>query len=99
MKTLVFAALLALSSSSFASMVWPQLTNWGTSVELSIWNSTDEDIRCSGSVYFSTSAGKTESHYYFSTIYKHSSDYERYYLFSTTPGETITSANHSVSCF
>lgn len=99
MKSLIFAGFLALSSSAFAGMVWPQVSNWGSSVEVSIWNHTDEDVRCSGSVYFSTSEGRSESHYYMSTVYKRSSDYERYYLFTTTATERITSVNHTISCF
>jgi hypothetical protein len=101
MKTFLF--LLAFTTSFGASAqvyVNPQIINLGHSVQVQIYNTTETDINCSGSVYMHTRLGRMETGYYFDQVRKGFFSMRTFYLMSTNPSSTnqIAFTSHSIYC-
>jgi hypothetical protein len=70
MKTFILIVAFAASFGTSAQVyVNPQIINLGLSVQVQIFNTTETDINCSGSVYMHTLLGRMETGYYFDQIY------------------------------
>ena len=84
MKLFIALALLVTATASFAkkestkTYIRPQVTVWPNGVDVRVWNNSDKDIRCNGTINVWTSKGKYKTHYYSATIYKGRTDYRRF---------------------
>ncbi len=111
MKTLITTALLLSSLSLFASsevvktdskistdktIVYPRITVWPNGIDVRVWNHTDKDVRCSGSINIRTMTSfRTE--YYSSVVYRGMTDYRRFNNWN--PNDRYLSAHHSIYCY
>jgi hypothetical protein len=101
MKIFIFIIVLATSFGAVAQVyVNPQIINLGQSAQVQIFNTTDTDINCSGSVYMHTRLGRMETGYYFDQIRKGSFSMRTFYLMytSTGPNDQISFTSHSIYC-
>lgn len=99
MKTILFAIALVTSFSASAQVyVYPNIINFGNSVQVQIHNTTQDNISCSGSVNMHTQQGRMETGYYFDQIYKGSFSMRSFYLMNNTMNDRITFTNHSIFC-
>ncbi|MGE3610624.1 MAG: hypothetical protein AB7I27_13620 [Bacteriovoracaceae bacterium] len=99
MKKFIFSVLLLTSLPSFAGMVWPSVYNFGNRVEVRIYNTSQDDVTCSGQVNMDTNKGKRDSRFYFRRISRGMFDFESYWLSSSDSQERYVSVNHSISCY
>lgn len=95
MKHFLALMLLIASASAFA-MPWPNVYNFGNSVQLHIANDQDRQIWCSGYLTLQTNTGKDESQYVTEFIMAHNFIYRNFY--PRTLGETFTNVYHSIYC-
>ncbi len=99
MKNLMIALLLTISTSVFAekvSIIFPQVYNTGSSVQVQVWNHTDRYVTCSGSIWMRTEKGQNYSEYYFDSIMPRFTAYRSFY--SRDFSDRIVSVNHSIFC-
>lgn len=99
MKKLILGLALTLSSFAFAekqSMVFPQVYNFGSSIQVNVWNTTDKNFWCNGSVTMYLDNGKQESEYYTEFV---SSRYNSIrMIYPREFGTRITSYYHNIWC-
>ena len=98
MKAFILALTLlsSLAASAQAVFVNPVIFNFGNQAQVQIHNTTQDDIRCSGSVFMHTSTGRMETGYYFETIMKGGFSMRSFYLMNFN--ERITFTNHTIYC-
>jgi hypothetical protein len=100
MKLLFLILSLAFTTATFAGkdmIVFPQVYNYGSSVQITIWNTTDRQISCSGSVWMSLQSGARETEYYFDYIGARFTSFRT--IYPRTSGDRIVNVSHSISCF
>lgn len=95
MKNLVL--FLLLTGTAFGQAIFPRLITFPHQVQLSINNYTQQDQRCSGSIFIYHMSGRFESRFYSNTLYRGMSDYKYYYNFNNT--DPFRNAHHSISCY
>jgi hypothetical protein len=99
MKTFLFAIALVSSFAASAQVnVYPQVINFGNSVQVQIHNTTKDNISCSGNITMHTQLGRMENAYYFDQIYKGSFSTRMFYPMTMQMNDRITFANHSIFC-
>lgn len=98
MKAFILASILlsSVAASAQAVLVYPTIFNFGNQAQVQIHNTTQDDIHCSGTVYMHTSAGRTETGFYFDSIMKGSFSMRSFYLMNFN--DRITFTNHSIFC-
>lgn len=100
MKKLLLTCSLLLSSVAFAetkTVVFPQVWNYGTSVQIQIWNHTDRSISCSGPVYLNMQSGERIHEYFYDFVSARFTSYRT--IFSRNMNDRISSVSHMISCF
>lgn len=73
----------------------PRVSGFGSSASVDIYNHTDVDVECRGTVWLRTERG-SESHFYWETIYRKMSSYKTFYLRDFR--ERIQFTSHSINC-
>jgi len=99
MKSLLAFTLLVLSLGVFAkekTYVRPQVTVFPNQVQLRVWNTTNTDIRCSGTISVFTRMGRYRTFYYNSVIYRGMTDYR--YFQNYIYNDPFVNAHHSIFC-
>lgn len=99
MKKFFSGLLLTLSFSALAetkAFIYPNVYNFGSNVQVQIWNTTDKSVTCSGFINMRTQQGHTDSEYYYEWISPRFSSYRTYY--PRRSGDRIISVNHSIYC-
>jgi hypothetical protein len=82
--------------TSNKSIVYPQITVWPNGIDVRVWNHTDKDVRCSGSINIRTMTSfRTE--FYNSVVYRGMTDYRRFNNWN--PNDRYMSAHHSIYCY
>lgn len=99
MKKLVIGAALLVSASAFAQSsrpIFPQIFNFGNSVQVQIYNPNARPHYCSGFVNINTIPYGSESQYFSEYIRPQSSFTRTIWLRSI--GARVSSAFHSIYC-
>lgn len=99
MKNMLLAITVLMSCSAFAakdSIVFPHVYNNRYSVQIQVWNNTDKNVTCSGSVNMTMDDNSTQTHYYFDTVMPRFTRFETIYPRSSS--DVITFVNHSIWC-
>lgn len=99
MKKIILALALTMSASAFAekvSSIWPRVYNNGSSVQVQIWNHTDQYVTCSGSIWMRTEKGNSYSEYLFDSVMPRFTAYRSFY--ARDFNDRIVSADHSIFC-
>ncbi len=96
MKNLVLTIALLGSSLALSQTVRPNVYAFGNRVQVSIFNNTKDDIRCSGFVYARMNRGLTETHYHSEVVYKGMSSVRNY--FSRDYRSRYIWAYHNIFC-
>lgn len=100
MKFFILLASLLMGSVAFAekdSVVFPQVSNFGTSVQITIWNHTDRSISCSGQVYLNYMSGFRESEYFFDYVSARFTSYK--HIYARRMNDRVVNVTHRISCF
>ena len=102
MQKLLVTILLMISINVFSfdeqkRAVFPQLTVWPNGADIRIWNHSDKDIQCNGSIYLYTQFGRLRVEFYHQIIRARMNDY-RYYpnFFMNDP---YRNGHHSIFCY
>lgn len=101
-KTVLMIALFSLSLAVQAKdpgdrvSITPRVWNFSNMAQVDIWNTSEADIDCSGSIQMYTRSGRTQYEYYWETIYSGFSRTRSYYLRDYT--DRITSVYHTIHC-
>lgn len=99
MKKLMIFAITMISLNLFANekvTAYPQLNVWPNSVEVRIWNSSDKDIQCSGSIFIYTQQNRFKSEYFNRIIPARQHTYQRFH--NWYPQDAYRNAHHSIFC-
>lgn len=96
MRCLVAITLLLHMGSALAESVIPRIWHFNNSVQVDVWNTTDADIDCSGSVRIQAQSGRTQYESYWETIYRGMSRTRTYRLHDFN--DRVVSASHSIYC-
>ena len=100
MKNVLLLATLLLSTSVFAekeSVVFPQVSNYGSSVQVRIWNHTDRSVSCSGQIYLNYMSGYRDSEYFFEYVSARFTSYK--HIYSRRMNDRVVNVTHTISCF
>jgi hypothetical protein len=98
-KIFITLVLFLLSFAAVANSVFPQVWNNGRSVSLNAWNTTEQQVRCSGAIYLDMSDNSRDTISVFEYIWPRGSLYRTYYPRFSTPDVRIQSVSHSVWCW
>jgi hypothetical protein len=99
MKKFFLILSLVFSITAFAeteTVIYPNVYNYGSSVQVSAWNYSDRTVFCSGTIYMDMANGERDSEYYFESIPAHFTSYRTFY--SRRPGDRISRVSHSIFC-
>ena len=99
MKKLLVLAIAMMSLNLFAnekSAAYPQLNVWPNSVEVRIWNTSQNDIQCSGSIFIYTQQNRFKSEYFNRIIPARQHAYQRFH--NWYPQDAYRNAHHSIFC-
>lgn len=99
MKKFMVALALTISASAFAekaSVIFPHVYNYGSSVQVQIWNHTDKYVSCSGPLWMTTEKGVSYSEYLFDSIMPRMTAYRSFY--SRDFNDRIRNVSHSIFC-
>lgn len=99
MKLLTIFVLLVTSMATIAktnTTVYPRITVWPNGIDVRVYNSTDKDLRCTGSISVWTRSGRFKTEYYSSTIYRGMTDYKRFSNWNHS--DPYRNAHHSIRC-
>lgn len=100
MKILILAMSLFSSVSALAQhvTVFPRIINFGNAVQVQIYNSTEDDIHCSGSVTMHTQSNRIETNFFSDYIRSHQTAFSpMYYLMDHS--DRISYANENINCY
>ena len=102
MKKLIVGIFLAFSFSSLASIeeseayVYPNVVNYGYSIQVQIWNTTDNVVRCSGYLNYRTDKGP-ESRFFTEIVSPRMNSYRM--IYPNYLNSRILNVDHSIFCF
>jgi hypothetical protein len=99
MKKIILALALSLSTAVIASentSLFPRIYNYGTSVQIQVWNYTDRYVTCSGPLWISTQSGASYREYYFDSIMPGFTSYR--IIRGRDFQDRMTYINHSIFC-
>lgn len=91
-----FSLFFSLTASAQMVNVYPQIFNMGNSIQVQIFNNTQDNINCSGQVYMNTQSGHMESTYYWDIIRKGGYSMRPFYLINFN--DRVLFASHSIYC-
>lgn len=98
MKLAILGLMLSFSAlAKTNTSVFPQVSNYGSSVEVRIYNYTDRPVSCSGSIYMTTQLSGNRTEYYFNMISAGFNDWRTYRLPNLS--DRVISVYHSITCF
>jgi hypothetical protein len=99
MKKIILALALTISAAAFAetaSTIFPRVYNYGTNVQIQVWNHTDRYVTCSGPVWMTTDSGLNISEYYFDSVMPRTTAFRT--LHARNFQDPIRFVNHSIFC-
>ncbi len=97
MKKLALGFFFTLGLNAYgASALFPQVLNFGTSVQVTLNNFTDEDVRCSGIISMHGYTGYVETQYYSELIVSGTTSFRTYRM--ARFNERISFVNHNIFC-
>jgi hypothetical protein len=101
MRSITLVACLLLSMSAFASektvSVWPTIFNYGNALQVQVYNTTESDITCSGSINAYLNDGRMQSFYFFESVMKGSFASRYYSVFGMNI--RIVNYSHFINCY
>lgn len=100
MKKLFLVSALLFSFSALAeqeAVVFPQVYNYGTNVQVRIWNHTDRSVSCSGFVNLYYQSGARDSEYFYDHVSARFTSYRN--IYPRRLNDRVMNVNHSISCF
>ncbi len=99
MKKMIVVIGLMISAPGFTkpeSVIFPQLYNFRYSVQVNVWNTSDQYVGCSGFIWMSTQNGFRDSAYYFDYVPGHFNTFKNIYV--RRGDDRIVSFSHSIMC-
>lgn len=99
MKKLLIMSIALLSLHSTAkvnTVAFPQLTVFPNSVEVRVWNNSEKNIQCSGSIFIYTQMNRFRSEFYNRIIPARQFSYQRFP--NWTYNDPYRNAHHSIFC-
>lgn len=75
---------------------YPQLNVWPNGVEVRIWNNSDKDIQCSGSIFIYTQLNRFRSEFFNRIVTKRSQVYQNFHNWNVQ--DPYRSAQNSIFC-
>jgi hypothetical protein len=100
MKITFFAALMSLSFSLFAGpsgLIFPEVYNFGHSVQVTVRNHTNEDVRCTGSISMVSQTGQRDNESFYETVPAGMTNFKTF--FNRRMGDRYVSVMHTISCY
>lgn len=79
------------------TVIFPQVYNYGFSVQVSVWNYTDRSVNCNGSLFLTYQSGARETEYFFEMVPARFTSYRN--INSRRLNDRITQVTHGISCF
>jgi hypothetical protein len=96
MKNLVLVSSFLLSASVLATTIYPQVNIWGHGIDVRIYNTTDKDVHCSGTINIRTQRSyKTE--FFNETVYRGMTSYR--HLPNFNPTDRYLSGFNYIRCY
>lgn len=68
-----------LATAEVDTAVFPRVYNFGSNIQIEVWNNTDQNVYCSGTIYTTTRSGRRDTHFYSEMIYARSTRYRNIY--------------------
>lgn len=100
MKNLLVLLLAMASFNVFASnekaTAYPQLNVWPNSVEVRIWNHSEKDLSCTGSIFIYTQSNRFRTEFFNRIVSRRSQTYQRFHNFYYN--DPYRNAHHSIYC-
>lgn len=97
MKKMILAFSLLTTGLAFAETnAFISLSNFGSSVQLRVYNNSQVNVTCSGPVYMTTNSNRMYTEYYFESIPANFTSHRTF--FSRDFRDPIRFAHHSVFC-
>jgi hypothetical protein len=100
MKKIFLALVLTCTASAFAgkdAVVFPRVYNYGSSIQVQVWNHTDKTVTCSGSIFGRTVKGVSYSDFYFDTVTPSFTSYRSFYTRDFS--DRFFSVRHNIYCY
>lgn len=97
MKKMILAFSLLVTSFAFAETnAFINLSNFGSSVQLRVYNNSPLNVTCSGPVYMRTNSNRMYTEYYFEMVPANFTSHRTF--FSRDFRDPIRFAHHSIFC-
>lgn len=103
MKCLVAITVLLQLSSAWALSdpgdpvhLFPRIWRMSNAVQVDVWNTSEVDVDCSGNIIIFTRSGRTQTEYYWETIYRGMSRNRYYHLRDFR--DQVTSVHDYIRC-
>jgi hypothetical protein len=87
----------SLASAAPESIVFPEVYNFGSRVQVTIRNHTDRNLNCSGFIYMDSMNGRRETHYFNAYVYPRETFFRT--IQSWDYYTRYTWVNHSIRCY
>jgi hypothetical protein len=75
----------------------PRIWNFSNQVQVEIWNTTDTDIECRGTISIQSERGRYQSEYYWETIYRGMSRTRNFWLRDFN--DRVRFVNEFINCY
>ena len=76
--------------------IFPQIINYGSFIQVQVFNSTQENLNCSGPLYLNLGSGKIESSFYMEFIFKGQFSARSFYPIKRD--DRVIFVSHSIFC-
>ena len=99
MKKLTMVLALLATGSVFAASdaVFPNVYNYGSQVQVQVWNHDNRQVHCNGTLWMRTQSGKSYSEYYSDWVFARGSSFRTFY--ARDLNDRIQNVSHNISCF
>lgn len=97
-KFMMIFALLA-TGTVFAAKdaAFPNVYNYGTQVQVQVWNHGDRQVNCNGTLWMRTMSGKSYTEYYSDFVFARGSSFRTFY--ARDYKDRISNVTHNIFCF
>lgn len=99
MKKFMMVLALLTTGSVFAApdATFPNVYNYGSQVQVQVWNHDNRQVNCNGTLWMRTQSGKSYSEYYSDWVFPRGSSYRTFY--ARDMNDRIASVSHNIACF
>lgn len=99
MKKLFLGLMMTLSAVAFAgkeSVIFPHVYNYGSSVQVQVWNTTNRMVTCSGWINMTLQSGKRDQAHYFEMLSPGFNSFRTFY--TRDFNDRVMSVYHTIFC-